>query len=262
MQVTKSNQHTHFFNVEVAITHGLPAAIIISNLQFWIRHNIANRTNQYFGRTWSFNSARAFQELFPYMTERTISRTLKNLCDKGVLKKGNFNRKKFDKTIWYAFVNEEEWLSDSKFYVRQNGERISQVGESISQNGERIRQNGETIPDSKQQIVNPDKKHTQSACEFSFEKIFEMAFDSEFMRNLNEAHWGREVVEIQLERFKIKVRSSPEKYKTHNHESMRNAFLYHLGNHTRGNANGTQPELTKRQLNRQLNKQDPTKIIC
>ena len=232
MQYSKS--HNHHFNIDVATEYGLHAAILLANLQYWIKYNQANGVNKYFGRTWSFNSARAFKELFPYMTERTISRTLKKLCDIGVLQKGNFNRKKFDKTIWYAFANEEEWLSNLKFNVRQNGERISQSDEPISQDGERIGQNGEPIPDNKRQIVNPDKnQHTlQNASDFSlfeiFEKNFEKAFSQEYL-NLEKANWGAAAIEAGIDRFK-KMTWGNSKYHTYNIDSLRNAFQYQLNN--------------------------------
>ncbi|WP_175691832.1 hypothetical protein [Burkholderia anthina] len=60
---------THSFAIADAEQHGLPAAVLLYNLRFWIGHNRANERHQRDGRTWTFNSAKAFAELFPYLSE-------------------------------------------------------------------------------------------------------------------------------------------------------------------------------------------------
>jgi len=98
------------FNPEHAKQYGVPEAIMINNFQFWIAKNKANKKHQYDGRTWTYNSHDAFAELFVFWSKTQIKRILSNLVDKGVLVKGNYNTQPFDKTCWYAFVNEQSML--------------------------------------------------------------------------------------------------------------------------------------------------------
>ncbi len=98
------------FDIEIAKKYGVNEAIIYNNILFWIRHNKVNNKNFHDGRYWTFNSQRAFAELFPFWTERQIRTALDNLVNQGVLIKGNYNKVKWDKTTWYAFAEEPEDL--------------------------------------------------------------------------------------------------------------------------------------------------------
>jgi hypothetical protein len=101
----------HLFDPEVAQQFGIVEAIIIKNFQFWIEHNFRNDRNHHDGRTWTYNSVRAFLELFPYMTKKQLYGALKRLEDGGVIITGNYNETKYDRTTWYAFADEGRWVS-------------------------------------------------------------------------------------------------------------------------------------------------------
>ncbi len=72
----------HSFDIEHAKKYGVDVAIVLKNLQFWIMKNKANNRHFYEGRTWTYNSVKAFAELFPYWTERQIIRILKTMEEK------------------------------------------------------------------------------------------------------------------------------------------------------------------------------------
>lgn len=95
----------HSFNVELACKYGIEEAIIIENLAFWIKKNVANKSNFYENNYWTFNSSSAFNELFPYINRIKISRVLNKLEELKVLKSGNFNKLKFDRTKWYSIID-------------------------------------------------------------------------------------------------------------------------------------------------------------
>ena len=71
------NQQMHMFNIEIANEYGIEEAIILQNISFWIDHNKANDKNFHDGHYWTYNSAKAFQKIFPYMSEYKIKRVLK-----------------------------------------------------------------------------------------------------------------------------------------------------------------------------------------
>lgn len=97
---------THEFKVALANIYGIEEAILIHNLHYWITENKANCRNFFDGRFWTFNSQRAYKDLFPYMSESKIKRAIANLIEKGIIMKGNHNENQYDRTNWYAFTDE------------------------------------------------------------------------------------------------------------------------------------------------------------
>lgn len=102
----------HTFSVEHAVQFGIEEAILIGNFQFWLAKNRADKRNQFDGRTWTYNTASAFAELIPYFNAKQVYRLLTSLVDQGVIMKGNFNDNPRDRTHWFAFVNEAEFLPE------------------------------------------------------------------------------------------------------------------------------------------------------
>lgn len=97
----------HSFNVELAIKYGIEEAILIENFAFWIKKNAANNKNYINGEYWTYNSAKALEELFPYMNLKKIQRTLIKLEELKIFKSGNFNKKTYDRTKWYCIIDPE-----------------------------------------------------------------------------------------------------------------------------------------------------------
>lgn len=96
----------HSFDIEFAKEHGINAAILYRNFQWWIAKNKANGHNIRNGRTWTYNSMRALSDLFPYMSDWDVRKALETLIKSGILFKANFNTKGYDRTTWYAFGDE------------------------------------------------------------------------------------------------------------------------------------------------------------
>ncbi|RZI59322.1 MAG: hypothetical protein EOP14_04305 [Pseudomonas sp.] len=95
----------HSFDVEHARSYGIPEAILIANLEFWLAKNKANRKHFHDGRTWTYNSAKAYAELFPYLSAHQIRRAIDSLESQGVILKANYNGNAYDKTLWVAFTD-------------------------------------------------------------------------------------------------------------------------------------------------------------
>lgn len=94
----------HYFDVEIAKMYGVNAAVILQNLAHWIQKNEANDNNFYDGNYWTYNSKKAFAELFPYLSKRQISNALAKLIDNGIIITGNYNKSAYDRTLWYALT--------------------------------------------------------------------------------------------------------------------------------------------------------------
>jgi len=101
----------HLFDVEHALKYGVNESIMISNFQFWIHKNRSNRTNYHDGKTWTYNSVKAFKEIFPYWNNGQIRRCLESLVVQEVLLKGDYNKNRYERTLWYAFNDESIFLN-------------------------------------------------------------------------------------------------------------------------------------------------------
>lgn len=102
--------NTYMFDTDVAVEYGVDCAIMIKNLQYWIEKNKANDKNFYDGRYWTYNSSKALAKMFPFWNQRHIELVLKKLIDQGVIIKGNYNSSAYDRTLWYAFADEDIWI--------------------------------------------------------------------------------------------------------------------------------------------------------
>lgn len=90
------------FDTDVAQDVGIVAAILYKNIQYWCLKNKANEMNEHDGLYWTYNSMKAYQELFPYLGVKAIRAGLDKLEEQGYIKVGNFNENKRDRTRWYA----------------------------------------------------------------------------------------------------------------------------------------------------------------
>ena len=135
----------HHFDIDIAEKYGVNAAIILNNMYFWIKKNEANNVNFYDGCYWTYNSVKAFCDLFPYLSKSQITTALKKLESAGVIKTGNYNKSAYDRTTWYAFTemgNELLGIADSK-----NKKSISDFNEMDFENIENGKsENSKPIP--------------------------------------------------------------------------------------------------------------------
>lgn len=94
----------HHFDIQLATEYGMLEAILLNHFEFWIAKNEANNSNFYDNDYWTYNSTRALQKLFPYVSQRKIQNALKHLIDEDILKTGNYNKSAYDRTLWYTFT--------------------------------------------------------------------------------------------------------------------------------------------------------------
>lgn len=94
----------HIFDIDIAKQYGVNAAVLLENIGYWIKQNEANDVNYYDGHYWTFNSRRAYRELFPYMSERQIATAFEKLIADGLIITGNYNKVAYDRTLWYALT--------------------------------------------------------------------------------------------------------------------------------------------------------------
>ncbi|QDP64175.1 MAG: hypothetical protein Unbinned2250contig1000_34 [Prokaryotic dsDNA virus sp.] len=90
------------FSSEAAQTYGVDEAVMLHHLAFWVFRNKLNNVNLIDGHTWTWNSARAYSEIFPFWSKDQIRRILMSLEKKGAVISAIHNRAGWDRTKWYT----------------------------------------------------------------------------------------------------------------------------------------------------------------
>jgi hypothetical protein len=165
----------HHFNTDYAIKYGIEEAIVINNLQFWITKNLANRKHFYNERTWTYNTYKAFSEIFPYWNEHKMKRILDSLVEQKVLLRENYNKSGYDRTCWYAFIDEKSFLQNCKTDIAdlQNGN---------SENATPIPYNNTIKKTSKNTFIKPTPEEVNT-----YAKSIDFNLDGEYFCDWNDA---------------------------------------------------------------------------
>ena len=95
----------HHFNIELAKKLGIEKAIFLHNLYYWLQHNAANNKNLFDGSYWTYNTKKAYTEIFPYMSYDKVKRIISDLREDSIIKTGNYAPDKMNHTLWYAFTD-------------------------------------------------------------------------------------------------------------------------------------------------------------
>lgn len=77
---------------------GLNEAIMLQQMHYWL----IKSSHEFEGVKWFYKTLEDWQTEFPFWSAMTIRRTLTNLEKQKVIRIGDFNKKKFDKTKWYT----------------------------------------------------------------------------------------------------------------------------------------------------------------
>lgn len=141
----------HSFDIHLAKEIGLEESIMMKHIAFWIRKNKHNKKHKHDERTWTYNSVSAFDGLFPYFTKSQIRRILKSLVDKNLIIEGNYNSAKYDRTKWFAIVDEQRFVDLNKC-------NSSNAQMDLSKHTNAIVEIDKPIPDSKTDNKT-DSKH-------------------------------------------------------------------------------------------------------
>jgi hypothetical protein len=147
---------THSFNVEHAILFTQEGATLLQHHYYWHKRNKANNRNFHDGSYWTFNAASAYCDIFPYLSEKQIRTLHQNFVEAGLLKEGNYNKIKFDRTKWFALTELgiscfTDWNIHKVYCILQKVKWILQNVKSKSLKVNSSLLNGTTIP-----VINTD----------------------------------------------------------------------------------------------------------
>jgi biotin operon repressor len=113
------DKHFYMVSVEDTIKYGITCAAIISRVKWWCDYNEKKKVkDRYHNNFWwsGFMSSKELSEQLG-ISRKTIETNLSKLLKNGVLIKGVFNKKGYDRTSWYRvnpFPQIEETISSNQ----------------------------------------------------------------------------------------------------------------------------------------------------
>lgn len=122
------------FDTLIAKEIGTDSAIIFSNIEFWVATNKANQKNFFDGNYWTYNSIKAFCELFDWLTESQIKTCLTKLEKYGYIHSGNYNKVSYDRTKWYSIPEKTTIGENSQMDLLNIDNRINENSQPIPDN--------------------------------------------------------------------------------------------------------------------------------
>jgi len=162
------------FDEQIALELGVECAILLSNIQFWVKKNRANGEEKHFhdGRWWTYNSAGSFAKLFPYWKERTVYNYLDKLEKAGYVMSGNYNKFKYDRTKWYTSETEKSLIIPIRKKMQMD---LPKSANAIAESADASTENCGPIPyintDKKQTDINSDSNDWQAIVLYFYSKI-------------------------------------------------------------------------------------------
>jgi hypothetical protein len=109
------------FDENIAVAIGLEEAIVVKQIEYWLKVNEKAGANKKDGHYWVYNSIAEWHEQFPFWSFSTVKRIFQSLRDKEILITAKYNRMKNDKSLWYR-IDYEALESNIKVKLTQSHE--------------------------------------------------------------------------------------------------------------------------------------------
>ena len=183
----------HSFSVEVAEKFGIEKAVILENFYFWIRKNKANKKNIHDGRCYTYNTAEAFAELFPYIKERRIAQLLREMENEdNLLLSGQFFS--YDRTKSYTLTDFAlSFFERSNIQNFDNGKSKKRIIEN--------QENGLSLNTDINTVINPNIKADEPPAPVYIQESFKVSKSD--CKNLMEIMFGLITEHNKKSRHKI-----------------------------------------------------------
>jgi hypothetical protein len=93
----------HSFSRTIAKEHGEKAAVLLQ----YLAHHVSKSKHVHGGKKWFYKTLDDLAVVFPYLKRSTIHAILQKLGkENGPLVIGDYNKKGYDRTCWYAFADD------------------------------------------------------------------------------------------------------------------------------------------------------------
>jgi hypothetical protein len=248
----------HSFDVALASTYSIEEAILIHHFQHWIAINKRMGKNQIEGRTWTYQTQKYIAAHFPYFKNRLkILRLIDGLVKKKVLLEGSFNKKGFDRTKWYAFVDEDLYLAKVKYdpsLKEQDDENEQSSVQNRTMDGSEVN-NGmfrtePPIPDTKDIYLREEREAPPLKMEFGKVKLLK----EEHQKLIEE--FGDSLIETMIARLNEYAEIKPKMFKEYaNHAMVIRKWIRMDNEAGKGSSGNDNKKLAQRIANKYVNKQ-------
>ncbi|QOD60626.1 hypothetical protein H9I45_15000 [Polaribacter haliotis] len=95
---------SHSFSVEVAGAYNVDVALMLQHMCFWYEKVVSDDVNKFKGEYWVRMKLTQMNHQFPYWGISKIRHLVDKMLDEKLIKKGEFNTKKNDRTKWYTLT--------------------------------------------------------------------------------------------------------------------------------------------------------------
>lgn len=168
----------HGYDPEVAIDVGVVAAVLYKNIQYWCEKNRANEVHLHDGHYWTYNSVKAYKELFPEFTEQQVRNALKKLSEKEYIKIGNYNKDGRDRTRWFAdlhpIINNIEATESTDCICENTQMQVTDLTSADDKKTEPLPNNYQIITTNKKEVSKKvSSGNNARAKEPSFDEILD-----------------------------------------------------------------------------------------
>ena len=118
---------------------GVNEAIIVQQIHYWLNINEKAKINFHEGRYWTYNTYENWQKTnFRFFSLRTLKRIFKKLFDEKILIKDNFNKKKYDRTLWVTINYEKLDKLLNEYEIKNKEENKENNIEKNDENKENV----------------------------------------------------------------------------------------------------------------------------
>ena len=91
-----------------AVLFGYKEAVLLFHFMHWIDFNRKKKQHLHDGKYWTYSSISTLHKsYFPFFSEGQIRWAIDSLFKQNIIIKGNYNKMKYDKTTWYALIDED-----------------------------------------------------------------------------------------------------------------------------------------------------------
>lgn len=146
----KKDRNLHFFDKRVAKKFTVNAAIVLNNIDFWIKANKEQNKREVFknGKWWTYSTISDYSKVMDYLSKKQIEKALNDLRESGLLIKCCFNQNSYDRTAWYTidYALFEE-IFDKKVSIHFPSEGNGNHPQGKSSYKENIKENVEELQD-------------------------------------------------------------------------------------------------------------------
>ena len=122
---------SHSFSVDVAGAYSVDVALMLQHLCFWYEKVVSDDVNKFKGEHWVRMKLTQMNHQFPYWGVSKIRHLIDKMEAENLIKKGEFNTKKNDRTKWYTLSKKGKNLLNISA-TKTPKKRTAEIGNNLT----------------------------------------------------------------------------------------------------------------------------------